>query len=58
MLATIIPEKPIWDRYVVQNLNMQLTGTTKEEKMKNAIMLYADIEKRYAFLENRKRMYL
>ena len=26
MLATIIPEKPIWDRYVVQNLNMQLTG--------------------------------
>lgn len=45
MLATIIPEKPIWDRYVVQNLNMQLTGTTKEEKLKNAIMFYADIEK-------------
>lgn len=55
MLATIIPEKPIWDRYVVQNLNMQLTGTTKEEKLKNAIMLYADIEKRYAdFLETEK----
>lgn len=55
MLATIIPEKPIWDRYVVQNLNMQLTGTTKEEKMKNAIMLYADIEKWYAdFLETEK----
>ena len=48
MLATIIPEKPIWDRYVVQNLNMQLTGTTKEEKLKNAIMLYAD------FLETEK----
>lgn len=55
MLATIIPEKPIWDRYVVQNLNMQLTGTAKEEKLKNAIMLYADIEKRYAdFLETEK----
>ena len=55
MLATIIPEKPIWDRYVVQNLNMQLTGTTKEEKLKNAIMLYADIEKWYAdFLETEK----
>ena len=24
MLATIIPEKPIWDRYVVQNLNINL----------------------------------
>ncbi len=55
MLATIIPEKPIWDRYVVQNLNMQLTGTAKEEKLKNAIMLYADIEKWYAdFLETEK----
>ena len=55
MLATIIPEKPIWDRYVVQNLNMQLTGTAKEEKLKNAIMLYADIENRYAdFLETEK----
>ncbi len=55
MLATIIPEKPIWDRYVVQNLNMQLTGTTKEEKLKNAIMFYADIEKWYAdFWETEK----
>ena len=33
----------------------QLTGTTKEEKLKNAIMLYADIEKWYAdFLETEK----
>jgi len=48
MLATIFPEKPIWDRYVLQNLNMQLTGTTKEEKLKNAIVLYNDMEKWYA----------
>lgn len=55
MLATILPEKPIWDRYVVQNLNMQLTGATKEEKLKNAIILYADMEKWYAdFLETEK----
>lgn len=55
MLATILPEKPIWDRYVVQNLNIQLTGVTKEEKLKNAIILYADIEKWYAdFLESEK----
>lgn len=55
MLATILPEKPIWDRYVVQNLNMQLTGATKEEKLKNAIILYADMEKWYTdFLESEK----
>ena len=55
MLATILPEKPIWDRYVVQNLNVQLTGATKEEKLKNAILLYADMEKWYAdFLETEK----
>ena len=48
MLATIFPEKPIWDRYAVQNLNMQLVGTTKEEKLNNAISIYADMEKWYA----------
>lgn len=55
MLATIIPEKPIWDSYVVQNLNIQLKGNTNEEKLKNAIILYADMEKWYAdFLESEK----
>lgn len=55
MLATIQPEKPIWDRYVVQNLNIQLTGKTKEEKLKNAIILYDNMEKWYAnFLETEK----
>lgn len=55
MLATIFPDKPIWDRYVVQNLNLKLTGTTKEERLKNAIALYADIEKWYEeFLQTEK----
>jgi len=48
MLATINSEKPIWDRYVVQNLNIKLTGTTKEEKLQNAIRLYGEMEKWYA----------
>lgn len=48
MLSTILPEKPIWDRYVVKNLNIKLKGSIKEEKLKNAIILYADIEKWYA----------
>ncbi|MGI6462120.1 MAG: hypothetical protein ACOX04_00600 [Candidatus Scatomorpha sp.] len=55
MLASIFPEKPIWDRYVVQNLNMRLMGATKEEKLKNAIILYANIEKWYDdFLKTEK----
>ena len=55
MLASIFPEKPIWDRYVVQNLNMELVGTTKQERLKNAIILYANIAKWYAdFLQTDK----
>lgn len=48
MLATLLTEKPIWDQYVVQNLNMKLTGATKKEKLKNAVILYGDTEKWYA----------
>jgi hypothetical protein len=44
MLATIIPEKPIWDRYVVQNLNIKLTGLSQEEKLKSAIEKYSEME--------------
>ena len=47
MLATLIPEKPIWDRYVVQNLDISLEGTSREEKLANAISLYSEIEKWY-----------
>ena len=55
MLASIFPEKPIWDRYVVQNLNLELVGTTKEERLANAITLYSKIENWYeAFLETDK----
>lgn len=55
MLATILPEKPIWDRYVIQNLDMELIGVTKQERLENAIVLYADIEKWYAdFLQTDK----
>ena len=55
MLATIFPEKPILDRYVVQNLNMELVGATKEERLKNAIHLYENIENWYEeFLHTNK----
>ena len=55
MLATIHPNKPIWDRYVVQNLDVKLTGATKEEKLNNAIILYADMKQWYTdFLNSEK----
>lgn len=47
MLATIDPSKPIWDQYVLQNLGLELTGKTQEEKLKNAIMLYDEILRWY-----------
>ena len=47
MLATIDPAKPIWDQYVLQNLDLELTGKTQKEKLKNAILLYGAIEKWY-----------
>ena len=31
MLATLCPQKPIWDRYVVENLGLKLEGKSKEE---------------------------
>ena len=47
MLATIDPTKPIWDQYVLHNLGLKLSGTTQEEKLNNAILLYGVIEKWY-----------
>ena len=40
MLATINPEMPIWDRYVVQNLCLEMRGKTKEDHLKCAVDLY------------------
>ena len=40
MLATINPEMPIWDRYVVQNLCLEMRGKTKEDQLKCAVGLY------------------
>lgn len=40
MLATINADMPIWDRYVVQNLCLNMKGKTKEEQLRCAINLY------------------
>lgn len=43
MLATIHPNMPIWDQYVLKRLNLTLEGTTKEKKLENAIVIYNQI---------------
>lgn len=48
MLATLDASKPIWDQYVLQNLGLELTGRTQEEKLKNAVALYRQIVMWYA----------
>lgn len=48
MLATINPNKPIWDKYVLENLGYELKGSKKSERIENAINLYSEIEKWYS----------
>ena len=48
MIATIDPEKPIWDQYVLQNLGLTLKGKTPREKIDNAAEIYHRIENWYA----------
>lgn len=48
MLATLCPEKPIWDRYVLENLGLTLDGGSKEQQLRNAVVLYHEIENWYA----------
>ena len=47
MLATIDASKPIWDQYVLQNLGLELTGKSQEEKLQNAVVLYDRIVRWY-----------
>ena len=44
MIATIDPNKPIWDQYVIQNLGLELKGKIPQERVENAIEVYKSIE--------------
>lgn len=54
LLATINPKMPIWDQYVLKNLNLKLKGKTKDEKIDNAIALYDDMIEIYKELLKRE----
>ena len=47
MVATLNPDMPIWDKFVLQNLNMKLEGNCKEVRLRNAIELYGAIVEQY-----------
>lgn len=48
MYATLNPERPLWDQYVLKNIGMKLEGKSQQEKLRNAIILYAEIEDWYS----------
>ncbi len=43
MIATINPEMPIWDQYVLKNLGLVLNGKEPRERIGNAIQIYDQI---------------
>lgn len=43
LLSTINPNMPIWDQYVLANLGLKVEGNTKEEKLKNTVIIYNKI---------------
>ena len=47
MLATINSDMPIWDRYVVRNLCLNVEGKTKEEQLSCTVDLYDQIVRWY-----------
>ena len=43
MLSTLKPEMPIWDRYVVQNLNLKLPSDSDPKRILKTKELYGEI---------------
>lgn len=43
MLATINPNMPIWDVYVLNHIGLELSGKSKVEQLRNRIHLYDKI---------------
>ena len=43
LLSTINPDMPIWDQFVLSNLDLKVKGTTKKEKLKDTLDVYNKI---------------
>ena len=46
MLAIINPNMPIWDQYIINNLELKIEGKTKKERLNNTICVYNEIIKK------------
>lgn len=45
MLAIINPNMPIWDQYIISNLELKVEGKDKKERLNNTICIYNEIMK-------------
>lgn len=43
MIATLHPDKPIWDSLVLARLGLRLKGTTVQAKLENAVEVHGEI---------------
>lgn len=43
LVATLNTDMPVWDKYVLRNLNKKLIGTCDKARIMNAISIYDDI---------------
>lgn len=43
MIATLHPDRPIWDSLVLARLGLRLKGTTAQAKLENAVEVYGKI---------------
>ncbi len=43
MLSTINPNMPIWDQYVLKNLNIKVDNIDKDERVEKTILAYQEI---------------
>lgn len=43
MIATLHPDRPIWDSLVLARLGLRLKGTTTQAKLENAVEVYGEI---------------
>jgi hypothetical protein len=43
MLATLCPDKPIWDKYVLENLKLKIPYSSDKNRIEKTIQLYNEI---------------
>jgi hypothetical protein len=52
LLATVNPDMPIWDAYVLKNLGLKTKLGKSEERMKAAIKIYPIIHQKFSEIKN------